>query len=1282
MEAIPLEITKNKLCKWKEPVEIIEENIEKNEDIVILTEPTPLDYIEDKPDVDAVNEDIDIANETMDANDDSLCADLTKEEERNLPQDENSCSTTKLIEDNIDDTTALEVDVTLTRETDIEKESLLNNEEVSEETHEEVKQDEVSLEHKIFELQVTEADVTEPNISGQLEDIDNLANTDEIKEVIHQMDESDEDLNILEDNILNNEAINEDIMGDGDIQDDFDEVVETGDFDETLDMEDTQILEETKEIDEANDVEFLNNDDEYASNVEEEIIDNDDEQEIEEELGKEEESDDYVEAIDEEEDNDDEEEEQEEEEEEEEEEYSGDEWGDSVLSEWDDEDPFYGCGQVAGVEVWKITHMQAVPLKEEAIGRFKSGSVYVVLSTMGIPGDFVHTVFLWIGSNAKVDTLCIGAQQSLVVNKRFNDETPVSRITDGSESYVFKSLFDLYDGFQRVEHKAETSLVTKKNEFEPIMYRIKGRNKAYVSPIRIDIHSLSQKDCCLLDMKDKIYVFYGELASKAAFSTAMQLAQQIKNVDRRGQCEVITVDTVGHDDDDFWEILGGKKEIQFSSRPSDRQYEEMMKDSIRMMEILLENDEFKLEPIEVKRENMASDRCYIFNCGFRVYVWRGRYCDELIAEAASVSGYELVKVWYPDEEEEEEGLVVNRFEEITEGLETGLFRSFFSDFDECVEKAKRLAMEEERKRILEEKKEEDRLKALKAIEDKKRLLELMQKRKERLKSSINTEECLIETYRLVDLKVEAVDLPDAGKFHSRDCYVVCHCEVVVDMLVYTVFFWQGKHSPACCFVNFFFSLWNQICDSAMERGSPKPDLVQIKQGQETVEFLSLFQGHMVVYNGGKSSKWLRQVEDGYYWQQQYLLNELILSEPQSPSKPRIPAKRLFQVIGHNEYECRAIEVEYNVKSLCPNSSYILELTYPSSPERISKELEWMEKQELLAEEMEEEEDFEEEDNPYGLEGTIYLWHGQGTSKECKKISKDIVVSLFIASHEFYEFDEGNETHQFWADLDYDTKKIETDDMGTSIKPYYSHEFLCDPTIAPRFFQLYITHHEPTLVEINSWSQQDLEHNNVIIIDTLQRTFVWNGKYSSEELRKLGMDLARDYINNSDDGRALKPPLNVMENEEPGFFKALFRAWDEDDRKPQVLGFVDPCIETERRITNAIDENAKEMLKNKHAHYNNKSMVFWNLKSTNMSTVAAREALAKIQLEFNRWKSISGKKTKCAICGEAIAGPITWYSDGESICSWKCMLPENLPDDMSMSRFVRNTLKPWVESLKF
>ncbi|XP_051870243.1 villin-1-like [Pristis pectinata] len=220
---------------------------------------------------------------------------------------------------------------------------------------------------------------------------------------------------------------------------------------------------------------------------------------------------------------------------------------------------------------------------------------------------------------------------------------------------------------------------------------------------------------------------------------------------------------------------------------------------------------------------------------------------------------------------------------------------------------------------------------------------------------------------------------------------------------------------------------------------------------------------------------------------------------------------LFQVCGKNVYNTKAFEVPVRSSSLNSNDVFLLKTSQQ-----------------------------------------CYLWYGKGCSGDERELAKNVANA--ISKREKQTVYEGHEPAEFWVFLG-----------GKG--PYANSKRLQEEyqTVSPRLFECSNQTGRFVATEITDFTQDDLDDDDVMLLDTWEQIFLWIGKGANETEKKNAIELAQEYLSTHPSNRDLGTPILIIKQGfEPPTFTGWFMGWDQhlwsDGRYEELnTGLDDPYI---------------------------------------------------------------------------------------------------------------------------
>ncbi|XP_060898711.1 advillin [Labrus mixtus] len=207
-----------------------------------------------------------------------------------------------------------------------------------------------------------------------------------------------------------------------------------------------------------------------------------------------------------------------------------------------------------------------------------------------------------------------------------------------------------------------------------------------------------------------------------------------------------------------------------------------------------------------------------------------------------------------------------------------------------------------------------------------------------------------------------------------------------------------------------------------------------------------------------------------------------------------PPIRLFQVCGSDQSNTKAIEVPVLASSLNSNDVFLLR-----------------------------------------SQSGIYLWCGKGSSGDERAMAKEVSTAIGQNSQRGSEelVAEGQEPIEFW-------------ELLGGKAPYASDKRLQQVVLdhQPRLFECSNKTGRFIVTEVTQFTQEDLNEDDVMLLDTWDQVFLWIGKEANEIERKESVVTSQEYLRTHPGDRDPDTPIVLIKQGfEPPTFTGWFTAWD-------------------------------------------------------------------------------------------------------------------------------------------
>ncbi|XP_068416472.1 advillin isoform X2 [Eschrichtius robustus] len=203
-----------------------------------------------------------------------------------------------------------------------------------------------------------------------------------------------------------------------------------------------------------------------------------------------------------------------------------------------------------------------------------------------------------------------------------------------------------------------------------------------------------------------------------------------------------------------------------------------------------------------------------------------------------------------------------------------------------------------------------------------------------------------------------------------------------------------------------------------------------------------------------------------------------------------PPVRLFQIQGNDKSNTKAVEVPAFTSSLNSNDVFLLR-----------------------------------------TQTEHYLWYGKGSSGDERAMAKELAGLLCDGTENTVA--EGQEPAEFWDLLGGKTPYANDKRLQQEILDVQSRLFECSNKTG-RFI----------VTEITDFTQDDLNPDDVMLLDTWDQVFLWIGAEANATEKESALATAQEYLRTHPSGRDTGTPILIIKQGfEPPTFTGWFLAWD-------------------------------------------------------------------------------------------------------------------------------------------
>uniref|UniRef100_A0AB38ZEU4 Venom gelsolin-like 1 n=1 Tax=Oncocephalus sp. TaxID=2944721 RepID=A0AB38ZEU4_9HEMI len=297
---------------------------------------------------------------------------------------------------------------------------------------------------------------------------------------------------------------------------------------------------------------------------------------------------------------------------------------------------FVGAGQKNGIEIWRIESFEPVPLPKNDYGKFHEGDSYILLSSVedkSKKGTFSWDIHFWLGKDTSQDESGAAAILAVELDDGLGGSPVQHREVQEHESDQFHKYFPsgirylpggVASGFRHTDINAPGQ---KK------LYQVKGKKNVRVRLVQLDVKSLNNGDCFILDAGSDIYVYVGTQAKGTERLKAISAANQIRDQDHNGRAKVSVIDSssTATEVTSFFSALGSGSPSQVASSPAtddDQDFEKKQDAIVTLYKVSDAGGKLvseKLSEKPLKQSMLKSEDCFILDTVTSgIYVWVGR----------------------------------------------------------------------------------------------------------------------------------------------------------------------------------------------------------------------------------------------------------------------------------------------------------------------------------------------------------------------------------------------------------------------------------------------------------------------------------------------------------------------------------------------------------------------------------------------------------------------------------------------------------------------------------
>lgn len=279
---------------------------------------------------------------------------------------------------------------------------------------------------------------------------------------------------------------------------------------------------------------------------------------------------------------------------------------------------WHSLGDTPGKVVWRIENFSLKRWPEKLLGSFYDGDSYIVLITTKLAsGELSREAHMWVGKDTTADESGTAAYKIVELDDFFDRKVTLVWNSQGNETEHFLAAFGgkikilhggVNSGFKKVVHERK---VTE-------LFEIFNERVIQVKP-KADM--LTSVNAFVLDSEDFIYLWRGSKATHKENFNAARLVNELK--EHRPKVEVKDINQ-GEEDEAFWELLGGKKDIKDKPNKHFGAKGNLISRGKKMCRISDASGEIKIEETQFGRNSLSSDDVFLMQNEDNVLIWIGK----------------------------------------------------------------------------------------------------------------------------------------------------------------------------------------------------------------------------------------------------------------------------------------------------------------------------------------------------------------------------------------------------------------------------------------------------------------------------------------------------------------------------------------------------------------------------------------------------------------------------------------------------------------------------------
>ncbi|XP_075055429.1 advillin [Mixophyes fleayi] len=316
------------------------------------------------------------------------------------------------------------------------------------------------------------------------------------------------------------------------------------------------------------------------------------------------------------------------------------------------------------VEVWRIEHLELVPVEAQWYGFFYGGDCYLVLYTYHVNKKPNYILYIWQGRHTSQDELAASAYLAVQLDQDFNGQPVQVRVCMGKEPRHFMAIFK----GKLVIFEGGTSRKGNEEPEPPVrLFQIRGTEPSNTKAIELPAYSssLNSNDVFLLKTQTEHFLWYG----KGSSGDEREMAKKLAAILCDGSQETLAE---GQETVQFWEILGGR-----APYANDKRLQQAVADvHPRLFECSNKTGRFIVtEVTDFNQDDLNPTDVMLLDTWDQIFLWIGLEANAIEKKEASVTALDYLQT-HPSARDPETPILT-----IKQGFEPPIFTGWFLAWD-------------------------------------------------------------------------------------------------------------------------------------------------------------------------------------------------------------------------------------------------------------------------------------------------------------------------------------------------------------------------------------------------------------------------------------------------------------------------------------------------------------------------------------------------------------------------------------------------------------------------